>query len=122
TPLLVPLVEEDWLEHPSTKLILREYLKPLLQHGMDTLVLGCTHYPLLKPLLSKILNHRVRLVDSAVVCAEHVKKLLTDQRLLRTAKGKPRLEIALTDLSERFEALAKRFLRSDFGRVQRVAL
>jgi glutamate racemase len=115
-------VEEDWLEHPSTKLIVREYLKPLLQHGMDTLVLGCTHYPLLKPMLSKILNNRVRLVDSALVCAEHVKKLLTDQQLLRTAKGKPKLEIALTDLSERFEALAKRFLRSDFGRVQRVTL
>lgn len=122
TPLLVPLIEEDWLEHPSTKLILREYLKPLLAHGMDTLVLGCTHYPLLKPLLARILNNRVRLVDSALVCAEHVRKMLSERSLLRAARGKPRLEISLTDLSEQFESLARRFLRADFGKVQRVTL
>jgi glutamate racemase len=122
TPLLVPLIEEDWLEHPSTKLIVREYLKPLLQHGMDTLVLGCTHYPLLKPLLARMLNNRVRLVDSALVCAEQVKTLLVQRGLARAAKGKPKLEICLTDLSEQFETLAKRFLRADFGRIQRVSL
>ncbi len=122
TPLLVPLIEEDWIDHPATRMIVKEYLKPMLDRGMDTLVLGCTHYPLLKPLLAKILNNKVRLVDSAVVCAEHVKRLLTEQELLRTAKGKPKLELYLTDLSEQFETLAKRFLRADFGRVQRVSL
>jgi glutamate racemase len=122
TPLLVPLIEEGWIGHPATKMIVREYLKPLLERGMDTLVLGCTHYPLLKPLLSKMLRNRVRLVDSALVCAEHVKRLLTDRGLLRTAKGKPRLELFLTDLSEHFDALARRFLRADFGKVQRVSL
>ena len=122
TPLLVPLIEEDWIEHPATKMVVREYLKPLLDRGMDTLVLGCTHYPLLKPLLSKMLNNRVRLVDSALVCAEHVKKLLTEQGLLRLAKGKAKLEIFLTDLSEQFENLARRFLHAEFGRVQRVSL
>ncbi len=122
TPLLVPLIEEDWIDHPATKMIVKEYLKPMLDRGMDTLVLGCTHYPLLKPLLAKILNNKVRLVDSAVVCAEHVKRLLKEQELLRTAKGKPKLELYLTDLSEQFETLAKRFLRADFGRVQRVSL
>lgn len=122
TPLLVPLIEEDWIDHPSTKMIVREYLKPLLEKGVDTLVLGCTHYPLLKPLLGKMLNNRVRLVDSAVTCAEHVKRTLTEQGLLRTAKSKPKLEVFLTDLSDQFETLAKRFLHADFGRVQRVTL
>lgn len=122
TPLLVPLIEEDWLEHPATKLIVREYLKPLLDKGMDTLVLGCTHYPLLKPLLTRILNNRVRLVDSAVTCAEQTQRTLTEHHLLRTAKSKPKLEVYVTDLSEHSEALAKRFLNTDFGRVQRVSL
>ena len=122
TPLLVPLIEEDWIEHPATKMVVREYLKPLLDRGMDTLVLGCTHYPLLKPLLSKMLNNRVRLVDSALVCAEHVKRLLTERNLLRAAKAKPKLEIFLTDLSEHFDTLARRFLHADFGKVQRVSL
>ncbi len=122
TPLLVPVIEEDWIEHPAAKMIVREYLKPLMKHGMDTLVLGCTHYPLLKPLLAKILNNRVRLVDSALVCAEQVKAMLRERGLLRVAKSKPKLDIFLTDLSEQFESLAKRFLRADFGKVQRVTL
>lgn len=122
TPLLVPVIEEDWIDHPATKMIVREYLKPLMEHGMDTLVLGCTHYPLLKPLLSRMLNNRVRLVDSALVCAEQVKVMLEERGLLRAARSKPKLEIFLTDLSEQFESLAKRFLRADFGKVQRVSL
>ena len=55
-PLFVPLVEEGWLEHPVTRLIAEEYLKPLLAHNLDTLVLGCTHYPLLKPLLQEVVG------------------------------------------------------------------
>ncbi len=122
TPLLVPLIEEDWLEHPATKMVVREYLKPLLDGGMDTLVLGCTHYPLLKPLLRRILNDRVRLVDSAVTCAEQVKKTLAESNLLRSATTKPTLEVYVTDLSEHTDDLAKRFLETDFGRVERVNL
>lgn len=122
TPLLVPVIEEDWIDHPATKMIVREYLRPLMKHGMDTLVLGCTHYPLLKPLLARLLNNRVRLVDSALVCAEQVKVMLAEQGLLRTTRSKPKLDIFLTDLSDQFESLAKRFLRADFGKVQRVSL
>ena len=122
TPLLVPLIEEDWIEHPATRMVVKEYLKPLLDKGMDTLVLGCTHYPLLKPLLTRILNNKVRLVDSALTCAEHVKRMLAERKLERTDKAKPKLEVFVTDLSEHSEALAKRFLHADFGRVQRVTL
>ena len=122
TPLLVPLIEEDWLDHSATEMILRQYIKPLLDRDMDTLVLGCTHYPLLKPLLSRILQDKVRLVDSAETCAQDVKSLLTAMGLQRTAQSKPTLELFLTDLSEQFEMLARRFLNTDFGRVQRVSL
>ena len=122
TPLLVPFIEEGWMDHASTKMVLREYLKPLVEKGMDTLVLGCTHYPLLIPVLRRVLGRQVRLVDSASTCATHVKNKLEELHLLRERKAKPTLEIYLTDLSEQFELLARRFLHADFGRVKKAVL
>lgn len=122
TPLLVPFVEEGWIDHPALKSVLRDYLKPMLDKGIDTLVLGCTHYPLLMPVLKRMLGSKVRLVDSASTCAAHVKRRLEAANLLRSDKAKPTLEIHLTDFSEQFEALAKRFLGEDFGRIQKAVL
>ena len=122
TPLLVPFIEEGWIDHPALKSVLREYLKPMLEHGIDTLVLGCTHYPLLIPVLKRMLGTKVRLVDSASTCAAHVKRTLEAEGLLRTAKAKPSLEIHLTDYSEQFEALAQRFLGAEFGRIKKAVL
>lgn len=122
TPLLVPLIEEDWMDHPATEMIVRKYLEPLLERGMDTLVLGCTHYPLLKPLLTRILEDKVRLVDSADTCAQNVKSMLSSLDLQRKEAAKPTLQLFLTDLSDQFEMLARRFLNTEFGRVQRVTV
>jgi glutamate racemase len=122
TPLLVPFIEEGWIDHPALKSVLRDYLKPMLDKGIDTLVLGCTHYPLLMPVLKRIVGSKVRLVDSASTCAAHVQRLLTDQSLLRTVKGKPTLEIHLTDYSEHFDALAQRFLGKEFGKIKKAVL
>src|SRR5439155_1310941 len=71
-PLFVPLVEEGWFDHSATELIAREYLAPLQRAGVDVLVLGCTHYPLLKPLLARVLGPGVTLVDSAEETAKVV--------------------------------------------------
>lgn len=122
TPLLAPFVEEGWVDHASTKMVLREYLKPLIERGIDTLVLGCTHYPLLVPAIRKVVGHKVRLVDSASTCAAHVKTRLEELKLVRTAKAKPTLEIHLTDLSEQFESLARQFLNADFEKVKKASL
>jgi glutamate racemase len=122
TPLLVPFIEEGWTEHPALKAVLREYLGPLLEKGIDTLVLGCTHYPLLVPQLRKLLGRKVRLVDSASTCAGRVAELLRDQSLLRAARARPSLEIYLTDLSEQAEAMVRRFLGAAAGRVQKAML
>lgn len=122
TPLLVPFVEEGWIDHPALKLVLRQYLEPLLEKGIDTLMLGCTHYPLLMPVLKKMLGKKVRLVDSASTCAAHTRRVLEEQQLLRRGRGKPVLDIYLTDLSEQAETMARRFLGADFGRVKKASL
>jgi glutamate racemase len=122
TPLLVPFVEEGWIDHPALKLVLKQYLDPLLDKGIDTLMLGCTHYPLLMPVLKKMLGKKVRLVDSASTCAAHTQRVLEQQHLLRKAKSKPSLDIYLTDLSEQAEAMARRFLGTDFGKVKKATL
>jgi glutamate racemase len=122
TPLLVPLIEEDWISENVTKEVLRKYLEPLMEKGIDTLMLACTHYPLLIPLLTDILPPDVRLVDSATTCAEHLKKMLEEKDLLNPGEDEGKLDIYLTDLSEQFEELAKRFLGRPLGKVRRAVL
>ena len=117
TPLLVPFVEAGWLTHASLRLVLEEYLRPLIKIEIDTLVLGCTHYPLLLPILRKLLGKSVRLVDSATTCASHVGALLREHELACTRRGKATVEIYLTDVSERAEELTKRFLGIETGKI-----
>lgn len=78
-PLLVPLVEEDWTNKRETKMIIRRYLHPLQNSQIDTLVLGCTHYPLLKDLIQARIGRHVRLIDSSVEAARHLQKMLCTQ-------------------------------------------
>jgi glutamate racemase len=111
-PLLVPLVEEGWLHEPVTLDVLRRYLAPLQRARIDTLVLGCTHYPLLKPAIRKVTGEDVRLIDSAQSCAAHVRDRLGALELL--AKGRRRAGVIqpyVTDEPDRFRAAARRFLR-----------
>jgi glutamate racemase len=122
TPLLVPFIEENWIDHPATRLVLETYLRPLIDKGIDTLMLACTHYPLLVPILTELLPDDVRLVDSATTCAHHLKRELTRLDLLTPSTGEGKLSIHLTDLSEQFEALARQFLKKSPGRIQRASL
>jgi glutamate racemase len=122
TPLLVPLIEENWIDHPATRLVLQNYLDPLMGRGIDTLLLACTHYPLLIPVLAGMLPGDVRLVDSATTCAEHLKRELTRLDLLAEPGGEGSLELHLTDLSEQFEDLARQFLKRSPGRIRRAVL
>ena len=122
TPLLVPFIEENWIDHPAIRMILSSYLDPLIEKGIDTLMLACTHYPLLIPILKEILPDDVWLVDSATTCAEHLKRELTRLDLLANDGGEGKLEIHLTDLSEEFELLARQFLKKSPGRIHRASL
>ena len=80
-PLLVPLIEEGWLASDITDQVLMQYLEPLLADGIDTLVLGCTHYPLLRPAMRRLLGDAITLVDSAENCAAAVRDLLAREGL-----------------------------------------
>ena len=106
-PLLVPLIEEGLLDDEITEAVLRRYLTPMLKEGIDTLVLGCTHYPLLKGAIARICGHEVSLVDSAENCALAVKGLLDSHPAPELS---PSLDILLTDSSEGFLRIAEKSL------------
>ncbi|HNQ04035.1 MAG TPA: glutamate racemase [Thiobacillaceae bacterium] len=120
--LFVPLVEEGWLEHPVTRLTAQEYLRPVLTEGVDTLVLGCTHYPLIKPLLQDVTGPGVTLVDSADAMAERAAALLTDMNLHSPRHAAPQYHYWITDVPLRFQAIGERFLGRGLGNVHVVGL
>ena len=109
-PLFVPLVEEGWLDHPATRLIAEEYLAPLSAHDIDTLVLGCTHYPLLKPLLSSVLGPSIRLIDSAEQTAAAVSRELAASTLHAPASQKGHVHFVVSDAPQQFVKVGRRFL------------
>lgn len=122
TPLLVPLIEENWLDHAATRAVLGEYLGPMKREGIDTLVLACTHYPLLKPLLEEMLGPGCVLVDSASACARAVDDYLRENDLLAGEKERGQTHIHLTDLPSHFAAMAERFLKRPVGGIEKVIL
>ena len=122
-PLLVPLIEEGWIQHSVTLSVLHEYLEPLLRHDVDTLVLGCTHYPLLKRAVRSVVGKNVALVDSAQTCAYYVREQLADAGLLNTRRRQPGLiHPHVTDDAERFTAIAGRFLPAPMAPARKVHL
>ena len=118
-PLFVPLVEEGWLDHAATRLVAAEYLAPLKAAGVDTLVLGCTHYPLLGPLLQELMGVGVRLVDSAEETAKTVAARLAAAGALAPAGGGA-LECFVSDLPLRFRQVGERFLGRAIDSIQLV--
>lgn len=121
-PLLVPLIEENCLDHPATRLILEEYLENILKENVDTLVMACTHYPLLKPLFAELLGENVTLVDSAEACARNLREHLKVLEQFNESDSQPTTDIFLTDLPLHFTTLAQRFLSSPATSIQLVNL
>jgi glutamate racemase len=109
-PLFVPLVEEGWHDDPVTEEVAKRYLRPLLDAGIDTLVLGCTHYPLLVPVLQRVVGPEVTLVDSAEVVAEVVAAGLAEQGI-EAGASPPASHLCVTDAGESFHRLAGRILQ-----------
>lgn len=113
-PLLVPLAEEGWTEGEVPALVARRYLAPLADAGVDVVVLGCTHYPLLKDVIAEqmraLRGRAVPIVDSAEATAEELARLLTTRGLANDSKVGGRLRLLVTDMPKRFTQAAARFL------------
>ena len=107
-PLLVPLVEEGWLNKRETKMILRRYLHPLKNKQIDTLVLGCTHYPLLKNLIQKRIGKRVKLIDSSTQTAQYVKNYLVRNPDIVSSQGRVKHRYYASDKTETALKVAER--------------
>jgi len=117
-PLLVPLIEEGWLRDDVTDRAIARYLAPLVDSGIDTLVLGCTHYPLLRDAFSQFLGSEVNLVDSAQNCARAVTQLLEEKQIATTDTTQTaRLTVALTDKPDAFLDIARESLQLDLGEI-----
>lgn len=121
-PLFVPLVEEGWFEHPAAELVAREYLAPLGREKIQALVLGCTHYPLLKPLLARVVGPGVTLIDSAQEVAEALATELAARGLLARPGATGTHRFAVTDDPERFRTVGVRFLGDRLGQAELIAL
>jgi glutamate racemase len=119
-PLFVALAEEGYVNKEATHLIAQEYLRPLIKRKVDTLVLGCTHYPLLKKTISETMGKEVRLIDSAEETAMEVKTALAREGLLRTGKRTPFRRFFVSDVPDRFVEVGERFLKDKITQVERI--
>ena len=117
-PLLVPLIEEGLLDDELTNQTIARYIDPMMAAGIDTLVLGCTHYPLLAPAIARALGENIKLVDSAQNCATAVRNLLDRQSLRADSSTRGALRVALTDAADNFLNIAREALRLNFGELE----
>ncbi|MFC2076261.1 glutamate racemase [candidate division KSB1 bacterium] len=119
SPLLVPLVEEGWLDHQVTRTILAEYLGRITDRETDTLVLGCTHYPLLASAIKEVLPDGINIVDSARETAAEVATHL-DRTSTAAQRGSPGHQFFVSDLPQRFREMGKQFFGGDLDGVERI--
>jgi glutamate racemase len=117
-PLFVPLVEEGWINHQVTRLVIEEYLMPLKEKGVDSLVLGCTHYPVLKKSIAEVLGNSITLIDSAVTVTQKVHSILKSLGWLNQGRSIKEDEFFVTDFPERFKKVGEIFLGKKIHRVQ----
>ncbi|HEY7536309.1 MAG TPA: glutamate racemase [Thermodesulfobacteriota bacterium] len=119
-PLLVPLAEEGWTEGEIAELTAKNYLNPLKESRVDVLILGCTHYPLLKSTIQEVVGEDVLLVDSAEETALEIERTLKENNISNKNSSPTQREFYLTDVSENFIAIAERFLGEKIGSVEQV--
>ncbi|PIT90676.1 MAG: glutamate racemase [Candidatus Komeilibacteria bacterium CG10_big_fil_rev_8_21_14_0_10_41_13] len=110
-PLLVPLIEEGWIKKPETRMILKKYLRPLKQEQIDTLILGCTHYPLLFAEIKKIVGKQVRVLDAPKIVADKLADYLNRHPEVESRLAKQKtVRYLTTDSSEKFATLGSKFM------------
>jgi glutamate racemase len=115
-------VEEGWFEHPATELVAADYLRELREACVRSLVLGCTHYPLLKPLIQRVMGPEVRLIDSGQATATALETILADQGLEAPGETKAQHRFVVSDDEARFRQVGSRFIGERLGKAEVVSL
>lgn len=118
-PLFVPLVEEGWTDGKVARDVTYEYLQPLRRKNIDTLILGCTHYPLLKKVIGSVMGRAVKLIDSSEEVANEARGILDANGLLRASGSRPTYKFFVSDEPRRFVNIGERFLKKRMGCVKR---
>jgi glutamate racemase len=121
-PLFVPIVEEGWIEGEIATMIAERYLKGIKDKCIDTLVLGCTHYPLLKGVISSVMGEDVTLIDSAVEVAKEIKKILKTVDSKSKHQENPLREFYVTDSPERFVKVGELFLENKIEHIEKISV
>ena len=121
-PLFVPFAEEGWTDHQSTRLVAKEYLNELKNHKIDTLILGCTHYPILADTIQKVVGKKVTLIDSGTSASVEVEKLLVEMDLKNGSGKKGNSEFYVSDVPRKFQEVAERFLGRKISHIERIDL
>lgn len=119
-PLFVPLVEEGWIDGEVVRLVAVRYLSNLKYENFDTLVLGCTHYPMIKNIIAEVV--KANLIDSAVETAKEVRHILKDNNMFNKEGKQPEREFFVTDAPEKFKETGKRFLGHEVVNVSKITL
>lgn len=119
-PLFVALAEEGYLQKKASYLIAADYLAPLKKQKVDTLILGCTHFPLLKPVIQKVMGPKVSLADAAESVARETKEVLQNYELLNRSSRSGEHKFFVSDLPEKFRRLSRRFLKYPVDSVQKI--
>ncbi|MCH8325030.1 MAG: glutamate racemase [Bacteroidetes bacterium] len=121
-PLFVPLAEEGWTKHKATYKIAEEYLAELREQNIDTLILGCTHYPILAEVIQEVIGKNVKLIDSGIAAAELVRTEIERIGLLNNSNSLGNREFYVTDIPKKFKEIAELFLSSPVKEVRKVEL
>lgn len=121
-PLFVPLAEEGWLDHKSTELIAKEYLSQLRGKKIDSLILGCTHYPILHNVIQKVVGKNVKLIDSGTPAARVVEEYLNARGLRNTSNQIGQKEFYVSDVPAKFREIAEKFLGKKITHLHKVEL
>lgn len=117
-PLFVPLVEEDFVDHPATRMIVNEYLSPLKNTDVDVLVLGCTHYPFLHRVIQNELGNHIVILDSATACSNKLKHKLDQDKLLSKQQNAGFSRFFVSDDPARFRSFSEKFLGTELDHIE----
>lgn len=119
-PLFVPIAEEGWLDHEATKLIAREYLQDLIDFGVDTVILGCTHYPLLSGVIQEVMGDDVKLIDSGMAASLEVEDYLNGRGVRNDSNQLGTHKFYVSDLPTKFKLVAERFLGTEVKHIEKI--